>query len=166
MSIALVAALALAAPAIASAAAPPDGPRCAERGASAAACAGEASEPARTAARRTRIVRMGLDLQGRGRPGPSYFVQVAVRVRVCGGRGRTVLRLTETSSPAGRSRPVLARNRRRFARVQRRGCQTFRLSYRLGKRFFGASRYRVGVRARGAGRRASGVASRKVDTFD
>jgi endonuclease YncB( thermonuclease family) len=122
--------------------------------------------PATAAQRRARIASMGMRLYGRGRPGPAYRVEVAVRVRLCGRRGRAVFRITETSSPPGRNRPVFARSRRERRRAQGRRCQTSRFSWVLADRFFGVARYRVAVRARTSRTGWSRVAARHVDTYD
>jgi hypothetical protein len=122
--------------------------------------------PATAAQRRARIASMGMRLYGRGQPGPAYRVEVAVRVRLCGRRGRAVFRITETSSPPGRNRPVFARSRRERRRAQRRRCQTSRFSWVLADRFFGVARYRVAVRARTSRTGWSRVAARRVDTYD
>jgi hypothetical protein len=110
--------------------------------------------------------RWGMRLYGRGEPGPNFYVDVAVRVRLCGRRGRAVFRITETSSPPGRNSPVFARGRRERRRAQERRCQTHRFSWNLAERFFGASRYRVAVRARTSRTGWSRVAVRHVDTYD
>jgi hypothetical protein len=86
---------------------------------------------------------MGMRLCGRGEAGPDYYVEVAVRVRLCGRRGRAVIRITETSSPPGRSDPVFARSRRERKRAQERRCQKRSFSWILADKFFGVSSYRV-----------------------
>jgi endonuclease YncB( thermonuclease family) len=131
-------------------------------------CGGRFHRPAaaRAAQRRARIASMGMRLYGRGEPGPDDYVDVAVRVRLCGRRGRAVFRITETSSPPGRNRPVFARSRRERRRARGRRCQTHRFSWILADRFFGVSRYRVAVRARTSRAGWSRVAARHVDTYD
>jgi endonuclease YncB( thermonuclease family) len=131
-------------------------------------CGGRFHRPAAATAaqRRARIASMGMRLYGRGEPGPEYHVEVAVRVRLCGRRGRAVFRITETSTPPGRNAPVFARGQRERRRAQARRCQTRRFSWVLADRFFGVSRYRVAARARTTRTGWSRVAARHVDTYD
>ena len=132
----------------------------------AAALAAALPAPADAAPPRTRIVAMGLKLRGNGPPGPNYTVTVIVRVRVCGRPGSVRLNITEKSSPPGRNRPVLEKNKRVRVREHGERCQTHRVTWRLGDRFFGVSRYRVGVRARTSGRGWSAPEARHIDTYD
>jgi hypothetical protein len=76
--------------------------------------------------------------------------RVSIRVRVCGAPGRVAFHVTETSSPP----------------AQRATCARHRITWTLGQKFFGVSRYRVAVRARTSGRRWSSVVARHRDTFD
>jgi hypothetical protein len=113
----------------------------------------------------THITAMHLAQRGVG-SGPNYHVRVTVRLRVCGRPGRVRFHVTETSSPPGRDTPVTARQRRAFTRGQEAACTRHRLTWTLGDRFFGVSRYTVALRARTSGRRWSAPASRHADTTD
>jgi hypothetical protein len=113
----------------------------------------------------THISAMHLAQRGVG-SAPNYHVRVTAQLRVCGRPGGVRFHVTETSSPPGRARPVFARQRRAFTRAQAAACTRHRLTWTLGDRFFGVSRYTVAVRARTSGRRWSAVASRHADTTD
>ena len=115
---------------------------------------------------RTRITAMRLRFRTSAESGPENAVAVAIRVRVCGRSGNLAVRVTETLSPPGRNRPVLARGRRSARRAQDGRCQTHRFRWSLAGRFFGVGRYRSAVRARTTGRLWSRVAALHRDTFD
>lgn len=124
------------------------------------------SEATSTAARaRTQITAMRMKLRGHN-PGADYYVEVALRLRVCGRRGRVAFHITETGSPPGRDAPVFRRSRSTVHQDQHGRCDTHRITYTLADKFFGISRYRVAVRARTSARGWSAIRSRHEDTLD
>jgi hypothetical protein len=131
-------------------------------------CGGRFHRPPSAAAarQRARITAIRMRPYGRGEPGVDYYVEVAVRVRLCGRPGRAAFHISETSSPPGRNGPVFARIRRKRERAQDRRCQTRRFTWVLADRFFGVSRYRVAIRARTSRTGWSRVAARHIDTYD
>jgi len=114
---------------------------------------------------RTAITGMKAKLRGYN-PGEDYYLEAAVRVRVCGARGRVLFHVNETLSPYGRDTPVGARTRRSVVRDQDSRCQTHRFTFEVADKFFGISRYRIAVRAKTTGRAFSGLRDRHFDTGD
>ncbi|MEA2330848.1 MAG: hypothetical protein QOH58_986 [Thermoleophilaceae bacterium] len=88
---------------------------------------------------------------------------LALRVRICGLPGSALLRLTQTSSPIGRDRPVGVRTRWHAQLRHDRRCATHRVDWPL-TRLAGNRRYRVTVSARTTGRAWSKAVVRSVDT--
>lgn len=96
-----------------------------------------ADSTATAALPRARIVAMGMREYGRGSYGSSYYVEVAVRVRLCGKFGSAYFHITETKSSPNQNSPVWARTRRTRSRLQDYPCQTGRFTWILADKFFG-----------------------------
>lgn len=85
----------------------------------------------------------------------------AVRVRVCGAPGMALVRVTQRTSPPGRTAPVWVRGSWRDERRQDSRCQTHRIGSPMAGSAIG--RHRITVLARTTGRRWSRVAVRVFD---
>jgi len=110
-----------------------------------------------------RLVAMRLSLRPRrilGRADGS----LRVRARICGLSGMALLRFVQSSSPAGRNRPVGVRTSWQDELRHRSSCQTHRVTLPL-TRFPAGRRYRVALRARTTGRRWSRTVMRHVDAL-
>jgi hypothetical protein len=110
-------------------------------------------------AARVRILDLGPTRPGAGlvtvRNGPT------IRVRVCGGPGMALVRVTQRTSPPGRDTPMWVRGSWQDERRQDARCQTHRISSPVTGSASG--RNRITVRARTTGRRWSRVAVRVFD---
>jgi hypothetical protein len=89
---------------------------------------------------------------------------LTVRARICGASGIALLRFRQSSSPAGRDRPVGVATRWRDELRHDRGCRTHRVTWPLGA-YPGGRRYRVTLSARTSGRRWSQAVVRSVDAL-
>lgn len=114
--------------------------------------------PARAPRARVRILGVGPRSQAglvTAMEGPT------VRVRVCGAPGVALVRVTQRTSPPGRTAPVWVRGSWRDERRQDSRCQTHRIGSPMAGSAIG--RHRITVRARTTGRRWSRVAVRVFD---
>jgi hypothetical protein len=123
------------------------------------ACADGHSEPMQLVIRNQppRITALGWSMRSHGRPGPSYYVTVHSRVRVCDDISGPVTLIRDERSWMGRHTFARARTNVRL-NLRQPGCQIHNLSWRLGGRFFGAGNYTVRVWIRDA----DGATSRAV----
>jgi hypothetical protein len=110
-----------------------------------------------------RVVSMRLSLRPRRILGSPHGVLTA-RVRICGRPGTALLRFVQSSSPAGRDRPVSVRREWQDQLRHQRPCETHRVNLPLTS-WPGGRRYRVTLSARTSERRWSRTVMRRVDAL-
>jgi hypothetical protein len=108
-----------------------------------------------------RVASMRVALRPRGGVGVSDAF-LDVRARICGPPGMALLRVTQSSSPLGRNRPVDVLTRWHDELPHDAGCVTHRIQ-RLLTGFPGGRRYTLSLSARTTGRKWSRPVVRHVD---
>ena len=110
-----------------------------------------------------RIRSMRMRLTGHGKPGASYYVRVAIRLRVCGVRGRSRVTFNETLGSGGTtfSEDTHTTSFRQVAR-----CQTRTFKWKLRDEFFGVGTYKVRATVSDKDAQFSNTMSRSQTTID
>jgi hypothetical protein len=106
---------------------------------------------------RPRITESILTQEGHGPGGPSYYVTVTARLRVCDDAGGALTVLVREQLLIGKLEEAERRFTRRLA-LARPGCARYTVRWRVGDQFFGVGWYVVNLRLRDAG----GLASKPV----
>ena len=96
-------------------------------------------------------------------PGPSYYVSVRIRLRVCAVRGRSSVVFNETLRIGGNT---FGRHRRTRHFDQTASCRRRTFNWKLRDEFFGVGTYRVAATVRDKDAQVSNTVSRKQTTND
>ena len=96
-------------------------------------------------------------------PGPSYYVSVRVRLRVCAVRGRARVVFNETLRIGGNT---FGRHTRTRHFRQTASCQSRTFKWKLRDEFFGVGTYRVAATVSDRDAQVSKTVSRKQTTND
>ena len=110
-----------------------------------------------------RIRSMRMRLTGHGNPGRSYSVRVAIRLRICGVRGRSHVTFDETLGSGGTTFSERTHTTR-FR--QTASCQTRTFKWKLREEFFGVGTYRVSATVYDKDTQFSNTVSRRQTTTD